>query len=246
MRFGYSYKTSNGTRHEGEIEAANRDAAFALLRERGIRAIRVTAVGGNEGLGRWGLVAVAAVLAALAVAGGGLWWIRPGKGDAPRHEADKVAGRVAAARPRRVLPDLFDGAAADGRRLKELFAHPSEAYLACFAQPGMAVEWNVEGDVSVMLKDDMADAIDDDIRINPGDTRAVADLKRIVAGLKDEVSMLMSSGRGVDEIRGWLEARQKMEIEYRDQILMRVEDGELSEQEADTLLASMGFAPVAQ
>lgn len=37
----YSYKTSDGLRHEDEISAESKDAAFSLLRERGIRAIRV-------------------------------------------------------------------------------------------------------------------------------------------------------------------------------------------------------------
>lgn len=37
----YSYKTSDGIRHEGEISAPTKDAVYSTLRSRGIRAIRV-------------------------------------------------------------------------------------------------------------------------------------------------------------------------------------------------------------
>ena len=49
MRFAYSYKTSDNVRHEAEIDAPGRDAAFAALREMGIRPIRVVAAGGRGG-----------------------------------------------------------------------------------------------------------------------------------------------------------------------------------------------------
>ena len=49
MKFAYTYRTSDGQRHSAEIEAENRDAAFARLRnELGIRAIRVTALDGED------------------------------------------------------------------------------------------------------------------------------------------------------------------------------------------------------
>lgn len=38
----YSYKTSDGLRHEAEMDAPTKDDVYAALRERGIRAIRVT------------------------------------------------------------------------------------------------------------------------------------------------------------------------------------------------------------
>ncbi len=44
MRFRYSYKTSDNVRHEAEISASDRDAAFTTLREHGIRPIKLLAV----------------------------------------------------------------------------------------------------------------------------------------------------------------------------------------------------------
>jgi len=40
--WSYSYKTPDGLRHEAEMSAATKDDVYAALREKGIRAIRVT------------------------------------------------------------------------------------------------------------------------------------------------------------------------------------------------------------
>ena len=58
MRFGYYYKTSDGIRHESEIESPSRDQAFAELRKTGIRPIKLFAKGcletarGTRGYGK--------------------------------------------------------------------------------------------------------------------------------------------------------------------------------------------------
>lgn len=51
-RFVYYWKSADNARHEGEIDAANREAAFAELRGRGIRAIKVEPMGWESGTGR--------------------------------------------------------------------------------------------------------------------------------------------------------------------------------------------------
>ena len=69
--FVYYWKTAKNERHEGEIEAPDREAAFALLRERGIHAIKVEPKGWETGKGRtvgfkrW----IAGVLAAALLGG---------------------------------------------------------------------------------------------------------------------------------------------------------------------------------
>lgn len=73
----YSYKTSDGIRHEGTISASGRDAAFEELRRQGIRAIRVDEVPpAPQRVWPWG----AAVLAAALAAAGGAWWLIGGRG----------------------------------------------------------------------------------------------------------------------------------------------------------------------
>ena len=48
MLYKYTYKTSDGVRHEGEIKAERRDDAFAQLRKQGIRPIKVIAPDGSR------------------------------------------------------------------------------------------------------------------------------------------------------------------------------------------------------
>lgn len=73
----YSYKTSDGVRHEGTLSAPGRDAAFEELRRQGIRPIRVDEVPpAPRRVWPWG----AAVLAAALAAAGGAWWLLGGRG----------------------------------------------------------------------------------------------------------------------------------------------------------------------
>ena len=51
MKYTYAYKDSDGKRHEDSIEASSRDAAFAALREQGIRPIKVVAADGSKANG---------------------------------------------------------------------------------------------------------------------------------------------------------------------------------------------------
>lgn len=74
----YSYKTSDGLKHESEIFASDKDSAYGELRQRGIRPIRVEEIvrpivkKGLKGLRRrdWGILS--AVVVAVAVVGGWL------------------------------------------------------------------------------------------------------------------------------------------------------------------------------
>ena len=51
MKYFYAYKTSDGIRHEGSIEAESREAAFKALRAKGIKAIKVVAADGSKANG---------------------------------------------------------------------------------------------------------------------------------------------------------------------------------------------------
>lgn len=79
MKFLYAYKTPDGTRHEGEIASESRDAAFAALREKGIRPIKVYAADGSKANGetkfitRKRFVLAALVVGVLAGVGAALW-----------------------------------------------------------------------------------------------------------------------------------------------------------------------------
>ena len=242
MKFTYTYRSSDGQRHSAEIEAESRDDVYVRVRrELGIKPINVVAKevppaesaerdAGKSGRAEgkaWNRHAavLAAILILAAIVGGGVWW-RMARRDGdnassrPTHkevrraiESDvveiKPGRRIAKPRPRRQVPDL----AGAGVRLEDVFKYESERVLALFAQPGkMPAAAPV---ATPELIEDFYDAMDDAIWIEPDDPRAVVDIKRIVAGLKEEAEIYLSSGSGAKELLEYLMSRQKMEAEYR-------------------------------
>lgn len=105
-RWEYTYRTSDGQRHAGEIEADSRDAAFATIRrEMGVKPIRVVPAGGEtasvqqQAGGRastraalWGAAILASVVL-VAIAGGAWWWVaRPKSAPHPAATSADVPG----------------------------------------------------------------------------------------------------------------------------------------------------------
>ena len=268
MTFKYSYKTSDGVRHESEIDAPGRDEAFSALRKQGIRPIRLLEADDPRkaaGHGRrWLWLAAVLFLLVLVVllavllyreksipredGSAGVTDTSSGESQPRRRIESQVVElpsgeRIARPRARRPIPGLHPFSKVTGKLFAEAFVHPAEAYLARFAQPGLEVPTLVEGRVMEILEDDLRDALDDPIVIQAGDSREVVELKRIVSGLKEESALLLNSGKTLEEVKNWLEGRQRMEADYRKQIIRRSEDGMLSLEEANSLLVSMGFAP---
>ena len=282
-KFEYEWQGADKVRRRGEIEAPDREAAFAALRAQGIRAIRVEPKGWETGRGYKGsfMRTVVASAVAAVLAGLGVWWMMAGEardmeretrtadakdGFAKTDERNSTSGRIAKARPRRYLPDWpkLRG------RLDEIFVHPTERVMALFAQPG---EWDAdmqrvqmypEGDknskrsitarvlVGIELPEidetDLYDAIDDDIWLKDGEEKAVADLKRIVVGMKHEAAMLLSMGKSAKEILVYLVERQRMEMNCRREIIAdwnpSAPDAEVRRAELEAQLSAMNFAPL--
>lgn len=76
MKYTFTYKTSDGVRHQDEMSAGSREEVFSSLRSRGIRPIKVIAADGSKSNGEVHgfrgrvvvvLMVLAAVLAATAV-----------------------------------------------------------------------------------------------------------------------------------------------------------------------------------
>lgn len=140
------------------------------------------------------------------------------------------AERIARPRPRRQL-DLH------GVDLSKVFVHPVEIFFAQFAQPGASVTL---GACTEELKDDFYDSIEEDIFILSSDSKLIADLKRIVAGVKQESAARMAGGATFEEIHAWLLERQKMEAEYRKSIV----EGPDSLSSKNIKLRSMGLKEI--
>ena len=251
----YSYKTPDGLRHEAEMTASCKDDVYAELRKHGIRAIKVEERivpierKGFSGLRKrdWFLIALLfAVLLGFSflvigkrssslVSSTGtirnrgiesnIVEISPGKYIAkPR---PRKQGVIAAIRATHVTPS-------------DIFKYRSEALLAEFASPGVAPS-NEILKITKNLPDDFFESFDEDIYIFPEDSKAVSDLKRVVAGLKQEAESFLESGKSVEDLIKWFVSRQKMEAAYRYQISERVKAGGLKIDEANSILSEMGL-----
>lgn len=245
--WSYSYKTSDGLRHEGEMNAATKDAVYAELRQRGIRAIKVTeriqpvvVQGVKKRYACLGAVILIVLAGAIAFMVGRKTGgaedvprrtlgailernaMQKGDEEARRHhgggahaiESEAVSittgMRIATPRPRRQIAGVNDKVSFDS-----IFNHPSERFLARYAQPGFVVE-GTNTELGSEIADDFYDALDAAILISPDDAREVVELKRIVAGIKTDIAERVLSGANLNEVLGYLETRQKMEHEFRE------------------------------
>ncbi len=239
MDFVYSYKTADGVRHEAEISAPSRDAAFVALRLQGIRPIKVVAVETPHGkshvvrkwIFRFAIMIVSAVVGAVALQ---MSYSKYGSStiDKESDSNDNADGIVALPRPRGQIGGF---ATLD---LASVFNHPSEVYLSRYAQPGIPLDEDAR---SPGLEEDLINCLKSPIIILPRDPDNVKELKRIVVGIKNDITLLLASGRGLNDILAWLDARQKMERVYRERILNDSLRHASSREDTNHLLHTLGL-----
>ncbi len=233
MRYTYVYKTSDGVRHEARIAAPSREAAFSVLRRQGIRPVKVVADDGSRENGaRHGVrrrVVVAIALACVATASWTTFvFLRPAR--VPFYRADGTLGvlssgsTVRAITRRQIRGDeakIRELAASTGERI---FRHASERLLARYAQPGRVVAPRETTACDAALRKDFEQALESPIETSPDETPECVELKEIVAGMKEELRMFLASGGTLDEYLVRLEERQKMEVSFREQAALKVEE----------------------
>ncbi len=213
--FVYYWKTAKNERHEGEIEAENREVAFAKLRERGIRAIKVEPKGWESGKGYKGVKkrVVLGIAVGVAMITGGIAFFAGRVSDPTGILVDTTQGTVSISFASPLARQQIPG---DRGRLNNLptnlFAHASEFMLAKFAEPGR----NVDFERLVFPSDeDFKAALKKRIRIASNEFTEYVDLKRIVCGMKRELSAYIAAGGTVDQYKIELVKRQKQEVAYR-------------------------------
>lgn len=240
MQFTYFYKTSDGVRCQGEIDAPTRDEAFAALRKQGIRAIKVVAKNPGLGIREYGYgkrtIALFSFVAAI-LAGGAVFLLsgysrdrEPHKPDASRqerkthtvsieepqpHTASRQEAKPIRPYSRRQLPKVSQN------MLAAAFNRRSEMFLTRYAVPGVLPPDGV--DVDEALETDFIDAMDVPIFFLPDDTKEIRDWKRVIVGLKNEVEQSFNSGKTIYEIITVFETRQKMEANYRRDALQELQ-----------------------
>lgn len=205
MKYIYAYKTGDGARHEASMEAESREAAFAELRRRGIRAIKVAAADGSKANGevrgvRKRVVAAAAVAAALlAVAVTALFLRRPGLPAASAFDS----------RMRRQI--IGDAAVIDkGVRTgwADVFVLEGERYLASYAIPGATPGVAAASEQAVLA------ALEHEITVYDDETLEARQIKSMVLGMKDELRRYREAGGSVAAYGKRLVKRQQEEMRY--------------------------------
>ena len=227
VTFTYFYKTSDGIRHEAEIGAPSRDEAFAALRERGIRPIKLLAKDGLpangevRGVRKRAVAAIVVSVAAVAALATGAVAFALGRRTPPSAPVvvtpqGPVTFTSASPLARQRIP---------GDRLRienvptNLFAFASEACLAGYAEPGRPLPAGAQLDEA-----DVRAALAKPVMISSRDFTEHVDLKRIVAGMKRELNAYLAGGGTVDGYAAELVKRQKMEIAYREKAAARLQE----------------------
>ena len=205
MKYTYAYKTPDGMRHEASIEAPSRDAAFAALREQGIRPIKVVAADGSKANGapvgvRRRVVAVsifAAVVVAVGATTAFLRIVRPVP-ELETFQADQT----------RRYP-IGDAAIIEKGILtgwNDVFEHEGDRFLASFAVPG------VKAGQRNTTVEEIESALGRKIEPTPDDGIEARQIKAMVAGMKQEARAYIAAGGSVVNYGRRLTERQDAEI----------------------------------
>ena len=203
MKYTYAYKDSEGKRHEASIEASSRDAAFAALREQGIRPIKVVAADGSKANGevrgvRRRVVGLAAALAAIGAVVATSLYNRARTPPAPEFEVEQTR--------RQVIGDsaVIDKGIATG--WSEVFPEEGERFFASFAIPG------VKAGQRNTTVEELNAALERRIDADDEDGMEARQIKSMVEGMKAEARAYIAAGGNIVEYGKRLTERQDAEI----------------------------------
>ena len=252
--------SSDGRRHEGEMSAPDKDSVYAALRERGIRAIKVNeriapvVRKGFSGLRKRDWTIIVAVLAVIIGVAFAVMIRSPKlreveqfeKPQGPSSLAPATHGavlgspavQIAQPRPRRFLE------LPAGLDLASVFKYPHEIYLAGYTRPGVKPAAALS--LTPEIVQDFYDNLSASVVISEDDAPEIAELKRIVAGMKDDARKYISVPDGIVKLDAWLVERQDMEETYRNQFVQRVKAGNLTMDEANEVFQAMGLEKIGE
>ena len=216
MRYTYAYKTSDGVRHEESIETESREAAFAALRAKGIKAIKVVAADGSKANGEIrgirkrvlaasvvGAAILAAVVSVLVVGRRGAAGVRALPWDSTVRR--QVIGDTA----------IIEKGIKEG--WVSIFPEEGERFLASFAIPGVpAGQRNTtEAEISA--------ALSRKVEVSPDDGIEARQIKSMVEGMKAEARRFVSAGGAIAAYGRKLVRRQEEEIAYYNRAKAEIE-----------------------
>ena len=207
MRYTYAYKTSDGTRHEASLDAESREAVFAELRKRGIKAIKVVAADGSKANGEIrGIrkrVLVSSVIGAALFAG--FFVVLTLRTSSTAQSIALRTARVAVSSPRHqiygdpVITERFERGEID-----DILTRPGDRVLASFAQPGRRVGAKAKREFAI-ADDELRDLeilaqegllSKDDLVVTEDELREIRELKQVVNGMREEMRGYLANGNG--------------------------------------------------
>lgn len=246
-KYTYAYKTSDGIRHEGVVEATSRECAFAELRRRGIRAIKVVAADGTKANGevrgvRKRVVAAVAIVAALA-AGVVAFFAgeirnQPAGGErkpqaVPRHQ---IYGDPA------LMEELQENGFAG------VFNEAIDRYLAYFAQPGVMPDERLLARLRTAVLAGGGEGREPNAPLDASleSSREVLELRDIVSGMRVEMQEFLADGTSMAEYLNALSERQQEESAIYERVAAELE-GERDEsvrEQKNAALRALGLKTV--
>lgn len=199
MKFSYEYRSRDNVKHRGDIDAANREAVYSILRAKGIKPSLVVEAPGffNKLLGkgkRW--IAIAILAVALAIACLYIFVLRT----SATSEPDFVSRQ-------QIYGDPSILQAHESVDWADVFKDAGDRVLAAYAQPGR----DVPSKVVVGVKDISVAPV----AIEESDGPEVAKMKRIVNGMKSELASYLKAGGTVSTYLVRLQERQSVEKNIR-------------------------------
>ena len=238
MRFIYAYRSKDNARHEGQVAAPTREAAYRVLRDRGINPIHVVEAPGlfNKITGRWKpLAAIIVIFAVSAVAGIAIFRLNAISKGMEVEDRAQLDGD----------PVVVMSASADG--WLSTFPDEGDAWFARHAVPGETCDCD---QINSSRKEQIATAITRGLGRNlvvaRQDLAEVAKMKRMVNGMKKELREYLRAGGNVEMYMYRADIRQKAEARFLDSArreLQRTDDPE-KWRLRNTELRSMGLPMV--
>ena len=237
MKFGYSYKTSDGVRHESTFEAKSNDAVFAALREKGIRPMKVWEIHSPYYISkRTQLI----IILALALAASLVYTIRLRNSALSTQHSEHTA-------PRHQIygdPSIWEELERDD--FAAVFPDIGDRILALYAIPGRSEPSTLRLPYPEIIKT-LASAKDKDVEFSPDEPREATELKQIVQGMKEEFRGYGADGEGtVETYLQRLRERQNEEIRIYERTRKELEGNtdRAVREERNAALRAMGLRTI--
>lgn len=238
MTYGYSYKTSDGVRHESTFVAKSNEAVFAALRAQGIKPMKVWEIHSPYYISkRTRLI----IILALALAASIAYILVAPSAPSTKHQAPSTTS------PRHQIygdPAIWENIERDN--FASVFKSSGDRILALYAIPGRAMTDSLGLSRAALLKA-LEDCKNKDVVIEKTDSAEAVELKRIVQGMKEELRWYVADGVGsVESYLNRLRERQDEEIRIYERTKNELEnctDNALRE-ERNAALRAMGLRTI--